>query len=226
MAAIADRLATGRSWVRGTSDCAACGHSIAWGDLVPIASYLTLKGQCRNCGARIPLRLWGSEFAGLTCAAAALTLADYPSSQIAATLFLLILLGLFLCDLQTMRLPDPLTGALAVAGIWVGSLWQGLATSVLTALAGVGAFWVLAAIYRMIRGRDGLGQGDVKMMAGLAAMAGPAGLPWVTLIAGLSALIVAQFRPRPQGYATAVPLGSHLAVAGAAVWCMKSLGLL
>ncbi|SIS95510.1 leader peptidase (prepilin peptidase) / N-methyltransferase [Roseivivax lentus] len=226
MGACADRLKAGRSWVRGRSACEDCAHPIASADLVPIVSFLRLKGQCRNCHAALPGRLLAVEIAGVLCAVLALVVAQGPAAQIAGTVFLLSLLGLFLCDLRTMRLPDVLTGALAIAGLWVGALAHGLANAALAAIIGVAAFYALAAGYRFLRGREGLGQGDIKMMAGLSAMAGPLGIPWLTLLAALSALIVTAVRNEPMSATSRVPLGCYLAVAGAAVWVATSVGLL
>jgi len=225
VAAFADRLAAGRSWLQGRSSCATCATPIGAGDLVPVVSFVKLKGRCRHCGTALPRRLLAAEIAGIACAAAALLFAPGPQAQVAGTVFLLLLLGLFLCDLQTMRLPDGLTGALALAGLWVGAQWHGAGMALLAALIGTGSLFLLARGYRALRGRDGLGAGDIKMMAGLAAMSGPFAIPWITLLAAAAALGVAVLRAAPVRATTDVPLGCYLACAGGLVWLIKSVGL-
>lgn len=226
MAALADRLLAGRSWLSGRSACATCGELIALQDLVPVVSYLRLGGRCRSCGALLPRRLLAAEVAGIGCAALALLIAEGRAEQLSGAVFLLVLLGLFLTDLSTMRLPDVLTGPLALAGLWVGASWHGIGASLAASVIGVGVFFGLAYAYERLRGRPGLGRGDIKMMAGLSAMAGPLGIPWVTLIAALTALAVTGLRSGSLKATAEVPMGCHLAVAGAIIWVAKGLNLL
>ena len=104
------------------------------------------------------------------------------------------LLVLAAVDYQTKLLPDALTLPL----LWLGILIQlfpetrtvGLEMSVIGAVAGYLPLWLLAQAYRLIRGRDGLGMGDLKLLAAMGAWSGPFLLPQVLLLAALLAIAV------------------------------------
>ena len=221
MTALADRVCAGTPLLAPRSHCASCKTPIRALDLIPILSWPILRGRCRACGATIPARLWLAELAGLALVALAIWRGESGTEAIVGAAYLLILLGLFQTDLGCMRLPDMLTLPLLVAGIGLGTLSRGVGPTLVAAIIGPLVLWLIGAAYRRTRGRAGLGFGDVKMMAGLSAAVGLIALPWVTLLAALSALGVAMLsrarggdvsRTRP------VAFGCHLAVAGAVVW--------
>jgi len=136
-----------------------------------------------------------------------------------------VLVALALIDAREHRLPDALTLPLIPAGL-AATWWEVPDTDVLLAHAlaaalGYGAFALLAAGYRRLRGRDGLGLGDAKLLAAAGAWVGLAGLPSVVLLAALAGLAVTLAR----GWATGaevrgVPLafGPYLALAFWVVW--------
>lgn len=219
-ALLAERLPRGEPVVWARSECRACKAVLAPRDLVPLWSYARLGGRCRHCGARIPPRLWRAEWAGLALGAAAAGLAADPVQAVAAALWLWVLLALALADLRAFRLPDPLTLALAVFGAALA--WPDWAGALTGAIAGAGAFWAIRAGYAAVAGREGMGLGDVKLMAGIGAGLGWMALPWVALVAALAALAGTwarqALRGRPLRRTTRVPFGAWLAGAAAAVW--------
>ena len=95
----------------------------------------------------------------------------------------------------------------------------------LTALAGgllgAGSFLVLRVGYKALRGREGLGLGDVKLMAGLGALTGPAQLPLLVLIAATGALAITLFKHRNLRGDLALPFGAALSGAGAPLWLFE-----
>jgi len=231
-ALLADRLPRGEAVLAARSRCRSCGTALGARDLVPLVSYPWLRGRCRHCGAAIPGWVWGAEWAGLALGAAAAWLAGPWAGHwggagpaVVAALWLWCLLALALADLRSFRLPDPLTAALLVLGTAMAwPHWEGAA---LGAAAGAGVFLALRLGYRGLTGRDGMGLGDVKLMAGIGAGLGAAALPMVALIAAGSALLVAMLhalrrgrRLRRQG---AVPFGAWLAAAAVAVWVVQRL---
>lgn len=123
-------------------------------------------------------------------------------------------LALALTDWRHLLLPDALTLPLGLAGFGVTALWfpSLLADSVSGAVLGWALFTALAAAYRRLRGRDGLGGGDAKLLAALGAWLGWQGLPSVVAVAALTGLAAAA------AGCDAVPLGSHLALAGWLAW--------
>lgn len=123
-------------------------------------------------------------------------------------------------DLRTMRLPDVLTLPLIGAGIvqfwyFTGSVWA----AIIGALAGYLFFFAVEKGYRALRGSDGLGRGDAKLLAAGGAWCGWIGLPWIVLIASSSGLLFAGAlmlaRRKPSGL---MPFGPFLAIGIALVW--------
>ena len=138
------------------------------------------------------------------------------------------LIALFYSDLVAFRLPDPLTLALLLIGLALAVLQDTVRDGLLGALVGVTAFWLIRLAYQIWRGREGLGLGDVKLMAGIGATVGWAGLPVVTLIAALMALGVAlaqaAFSKNLPDARTKLPFGSFLC--GAAGIVMLASGVI
>lgn len=156
---------------------------------------------------------------------AALSLTDTFPQALAASAALISLLALFEADLRWFRLPDVLTLSLFASALALAWLETGRPGPALGGAAiGAGAFLALALGYRGVRGRDGMGMGDVKLMAGLGAFNGLIWLPWIVLGAATSALalILMRYRGRPPGDVPA-PFGSYLAVSAIVFWLVERL---
>lgn len=232
LAAVADRLPRGEDVLLRRSACRSCGARLRWHALLPVLSFLALRGRCRVCGAAIPRRLLEAELAGLGLGVAAVALAGGPAQAVVAALFLWCLLGLALCDMAALRLPDALTLVLVLAGLGLAALdpGRGLPAGLLAGAAGAGAFLALRLGYRVLRGREGLGLGDVKLMAGIGAGLGLMALPLVALLASGAALALAGLARARGGPAPArdavLPFGAYLAAAAAALWMLAAGHLL
>jgi len=185
------RLPREQSLLRPRSSCPACGAVIAWYDNVPVLSYLVLGGRCRRCRASISPRYPLVELAaaGLLVAVAArwgLTVAG-----LAAATLVLLLLALALIDLEHHLLLDVLTLPGLVAGVVLAALGGSLlgplggtvlrssgplASAVTSSLLGaaVGALvpYLVIVAYRVIRGGEGMGLGDVKFLAMIGTFLG------------------------------------------------------
>ena len=114
------RVSRGEDFMHGRSRCPECGHVLGAKDLVPVFSYLFLKGKCRYCKTKIPAR-----YVAVECVmAAAFTFSALcfgPSVQAARCMGLAVILtGIALVDLDTYRIPN---GFIAAAGIWWGLMW-------------------------------------------------------------------------------------------------------
>lgn len=224
LAAWADRLPRGESIVHPPSRCRTCNARIRWRDLVPVASWIWLGGRCRACGAPIPRRLFYAEIGGMGLAILSVWTTQSPLQMGLGALWLWLLMGLMMCDLAALRLPDALTGSLLLAGL--GLAWENplrnLGDGVVGAAIGAGAFWLIRLGYRMLRGQDGLGLGDVKLMAGIGAGVGAMALPVVALIAATAALAwsgLTSWQSGKRPHATLeIPFGAYLAGAAALLW--------
>jgi len=160
--------------------------------MVPVIGWLALRGRCGACGAPIPGHLLAIELAALAGALIAALLLD--GAAFWAGLYLLFcLLALGFADWRHMVLPDPAMAALALGAVaWAligGAVEAG--DMLIGGAAGGGVFWLLAVLYRRLRGREGLGFGDVKLMAAAGLWVGWQGLPGVALIGALATLAAA-----------------------------------
>jgi leader peptidase (prepilin peptidase) / N-methyltransferase len=218
---LALRLAAGEGIV-GRSRCRACGTTLGPRDLVPVASWLAQRGRCRTCGAPLPWFYPAIELAALGLALWAWSAADgwllWASCGFAWTLLVLACI-----DFEHQILPDALTLPLLVAGLGVAwfAVPRTIGDTVAGAAAGFALFAVIAAAYRRLRGREGLGAGDAKLLAALGAWDGLSGLPSVILIASLAALagaLAARSFRLTGALQHRVPFGPALALAGWIVW--------
>lgn len=219
---VALRLPQHADIVKGRSACPICGTRLLARDLVPLASWLVLRGRCRHCHEPIGLFYPAVELAAL---AIALSSAAAVSGWLvwAGCLFGWALLALALIDLREYLLHDVITLPLLAMGLAVA--WcdapQDFPGHLVGAGLGFAAFALIAARYRHWRGREGLGRGDAKLAGALGAWIGWSGLPSVVLLASLSALAVAALRQAWGARLSAadrIAFGPYLAAAGWIVW--------
>jgi leader peptidase (prepilin peptidase)/N-methyltransferase len=209
------RLPDGRSIVRPPSHCPKCQSFIAWYDNVPILSYLVLAGRCRTCQVRISARYPAVEV--LTGAlAVALFLRLGPTLAFAGYFaFAAALVVITFIDLDHQLIPD----VISLPGIVVGlafSLVSPLVTpldAALGVLAGGGTLLAVAWLYKTFRGQEGMGGGDVKLLAMIGAFLGWQSI-FVTLFVGSvigSIIGVALMLYQRADTRLAIPFGPFLA---------------
>ena len=214
----------------GRSICPACRSPIEARDLVPLLSWVRLKGNCRNCTAAIG---WYYPAVELAAAAIVVWAATAMSGWLlwASSALGWALLALSLIDLRCHRLPDFLTLTTLLAGLsvtlfaWPASLPEHLIGAVLgyAALAGLGS------LYRVLRGCDGIGLGDAKLLAAGGAWLSWQALPGIVLSAAVLALLatltVRLVQSAPLSATTRVPFGPYLATAIWLTWLYGPLEL-
>lgn len=137
---------------------------------------------------------------------------------LASTLLLALLISVATAwDMRSLRIPDPLNLILILSGVIVTLLLQrSLWDAVIGAVAGYGVIWAVNELYRRRRGRDGIGMGDAKMLAGAGAWVGWIYLPFVVLAASLLGVGYALVRGLRR--TAHVPFGPFIGVALLAVW--------
>ncbi len=222
------RLPRGASVVRPASACPGCGRALAWFDNVPVLSYMVLGGRCRSCREPISVRYPIVEALTALMFAGAWWLWG-PSLLLAARLiFGCALIVLFAIDLEHQLLPNAIT----LPGIVVGFVFSfftepGWLASLIGILVGGGILYATAEAYYRVRGEEGLGMGDVKMLAMVGAFLGWQ-LTFMTLmLASLAGSVIggAMILFQRGGMKTALPFGTFLAV-GAALAATVGLPLL
>jgi leader peptidase (prepilin peptidase) / N-methyltransferase len=194
------------SVLRPASRCPHCENPIRWYHNVPILGYIVLRGRCKDCGEPISIQY---PLVELIVAVLALAIwqriAMNPAADTMAlkgTLFMFqfaFVLGLVIiifADLETMLIPDMISlpgivlglVAAVIIGPLVGTTWL---TSLIGAVAGGGTIWLVRFIYRRLFGIEGMGFGDVKLMAMIGAFFGWESLVFVFLFGSLQGLAYA-----------------------------------
>ena len=202
------------------SQCPACGHRIGALENIPVLSYFMLHGKCSACRAPIPARYPVVEVAGGILAVAAILRFGATPAALAASLFLWMLLALTMIDFDTQLLPDNLTLPLLWAGLLVNVLGAAplanLRDAVIGAIAGYLALWVVYWLFKLIRGKEGIGYGDFKLLAALGAWLGWQMLPLVVLLSSIVGAAIGICLVVFRGRDRQVPLafGPYLAIAG------------
>jgi leader peptidase (prepilin peptidase)/N-methyltransferase len=209
------RIPLHESIVWPASHCTTCHRQLAWYENIPVASWLVLRGRCRTCGQPISWRyplvelVTGAVFAG------GLVVYGPTPLLVVRLAFACALIVLFAIDLQHQILPNVITLPGVVIG-FVASLFlpPGWLSSAIGILAGGGSLLAIAEGYRRVRGQEGLGMGDVKMLAMIGAFLG-----WPLMILTLvlasfagSFVGVLMIVSKRGGLQAALPFGTFLAL--------------
>jgi leader peptidase (prepilin peptidase)/N-methyltransferase len=221
------RLPRHESVAAGRSRCAHCGKPIQALDNVPLLSFLLLCGRCRDCGERISWR-----YPAIELATAALWLLCWLEfgllvEGVGMAVLCFLLLGLAAMDAETMLLPNAFTlPGIALGVIYSGAICDG-GWLERTRCAGVSLGWAAAAaalmlairwLYWLVRRREGMGLGDAKVLAMIAAWLGPANALLVFFLAVVAGAVYGTFLTTydtsgSKAGTTRVPLGSFLCAA-------------
>lgn len=209
------RLPREMSLVRPRSHCPACGATVRWFDNLPLLSYVMLLGRCRRCRARISLRYPLVEVATAALLVAVTVRFGVSPGAAAAAVLALLLLPLAVIDVEHHLLPDPLTlGGLAIGLVvnWFGVLVP-LREALIGAALGAALPFAVMLLYKAVRGVEGMGLGDVKLLAMIGAFLGWRGA-LLTLCLGAvagAAVGLAMIVARRGRMDTELPFGTFLA---------------
>jgi leader peptidase (prepilin peptidase)/N-methyltransferase len=167
------RIPLRMSLVSPPSRCPKCGRPVRWFDNIPVLSWILLGGKCRSCENRISAQYPMVELAtGLAFLAVAWV--TPPGLQLVARLiFVCLLVVLFGIDLEHQLLPDVIT----LPGIAIGLIFSVVASpgwqnALMGVVLGAGVLYAIAGAYYVVRRQEGLGMGDVKMLAMIGAFLG------------------------------------------------------
>jgi leader peptidase (prepilin peptidase)/N-methyltransferase len=211
---VAHRVPLGRSIVGPRSECPSCGAQIAAYDNIPVISWLLLRGRCRSCDARIPVRYPLIELAvGIAFAATAVVLHDDPAQLALGLVFVAVLAAITVTDLERRVIPNAilLAGAVAAVGILAASDPTSLGERAISALAAGGFLFTAALFYP-----GGMGMGDVKLAALMGLFLGTAVAPAMLVAIATGAVVGVQLMLSNGSGARkqAVPFGPFLALGG------------
>jgi leader peptidase (prepilin peptidase)/N-methyltransferase len=209
------RLPQRKSIVSPPSQCPHCGYVLRWYDNIPVVSYALLGGRCRGCKARISPRYPIVELITMLVFIAHGLVFGLDIMLVPRLLFACALIVLFAIDLEHHLLLDVIT----LPGIVVGLMFSlmlppGILSAIIGVLVGGGVLWLIGEAYYRYAGEEGMGGGDVKMLAMIGAFLGwklaVLTLVFSSLAGSLVGLLV--IASRRGGMKYALPYGTFLAI--------------
>ena len=204
-------------WYRPPSSCPKCQTPIRWYDNLPVVSWLVLRARCRSCRAPISIRYPLVELASGALALLAFMRWGLSVTGVEVVIFSWVSLALGLIDLDFQILPDWLTYPSIVFGLGCSLLggYTWWLDSLIGALVGAMIPTLVIVIYRLLRGIEGMGWGDVKYLAAIGSVVGLRGCIGVLVVgATLGAVIGMGLIVTGKGSGkTALPFGTFLALA-------------
>ncbi len=203
---------------RPPSHCPACGHRLGIAENIPLLSWMLQRGRCRACGESIGWREPLVEVAAAVLAVLAVWRFGLGWDAALAALFLWMLLLASVIDLQRGWLPDQVTQPLLWLGL-LANLGGRFATpedAVVGAVAGYLGLWLVYWSFRLATGREGMGIGDLHLLAAIGAWVGWMVLPGLVLTAALLGLVWAAVACLAMGRSRSdpMPFGPMLALGG------------
>ena len=215
------RIVHGESVWKGRSHCATCGHPLKAADLVPVFSYLFLKGKCRYCGEKISPRYMVTEILSALWWLSCVLRYGLTMQTVRVLAVICILFTLSLVDLESYRIPNSLVIALIAAyavtfpfielGIGTGS-GAALVPALLRSLGGAvllgGGLLVVSLLFEKLAGKEGLGGGDIKLFFAVGLYLGPLnGLLCLIISCVIGLLMVALMRKGKIPFGPAIAIG-------------------
>lgn len=200
------------------SHCPVCRTPLHWYENIPVFSYLFLRGKCGHCHTQISLQYPIVEFLTGIMAAANLAAFGLSPASVMFFIFSAALITIIWIDIHHQIIPDIISKPGIIIGFFFSffsplTTWQ---DSLIGIAAGWGIFFSISLAYRLIRGQEGLGGGDAKLLAMLGAFLGWQSLLFIIFassvtgsIAGLIAMPI-----QKKGGATRIPFGPFLALSG------------
>ena len=209
------RLPLGQSLVSPRSRCTKCGYELRWYDNVPVLSWALLGGRCRRCRAPISVQYPIVELVTGLLFVLVAWLTPVGPLLVSRLILVAILVALFGIDLEHQILPNVIT----LPGVVIGLLFSliappGWKDALIGAALGAGVLYGIAAAYYAVRREEGLGMGDVKMLAMIGAFLGWKAVLVTLVLSSFSgaAIGMALIAAQRGGMKLALPFGTFLAV--------------
>jgi leader peptidase (prepilin peptidase)/N-methyltransferase len=210
----------GESVVFPASHCTSCMADLHWYENIPILSFLLLRGKCSHCKAKISFQYPVVELSMAILSAALVQQFGLTTTTAGYFLFCAALLVIIWIDVRHQIIPD----LISLPGIIIGFLFSFICPvlywmdSLFGILAGGGILYAIACLYFLWRKVDGMGGGDIKLLAMIGAFLGWQALPFVILASSLSGTVVGLLAmiKQKKGGQTRIPFGPFLSVAALA----------
>ncbi|WP_227430239.1 prepilin peptidase [Psychrobacter sp. I-STPA6b] len=201
---------------RPASRCPQCQHKIRWYENIPVVSWVLLKGRCSGCAEPISFRYPLVELITALLTVVVIYQFGVTVQGLSALVLVWTLIALTGIDFDTQLLPDRLTFPLAGLGLAVNSQswFVSPSQSIWGLLLGFLVLWVVVQLFYLLTKKQGMGQGDFKLLAVLGAWMGPMMLPFIILFSSLLGAVVGVFLMRKHGESRPFAFGPYIAIAG------------
>jgi leader peptidase (prepilin peptidase)/N-methyltransferase len=211
-----ERLTQGKAVLVSRSRCSSCQRLIPFWQNIPLVSYPLLKGRCAACNSKIPLWVWLIEIVTPTLLIMVYVLYGPSPIFVHAAVLTLFLVPIGLIDLKDWIIPDALTYPGIILGLILGP-WLGtmsLKAALLGGMMGSGILLIIRFAYGWLKGREGMGLGDVKLMGMVGVFLGPLALADIILLSALVGLLgsLSGLIGSGRGLKEAVPFGFCIAL--------------
>ena len=211
------RLPKAESVVTPPSHCPHCNYQIRWYDNIPVFSYLLLKGKCRGCKAAISIQYPLVELLNGFLTAALFFRFGLSATFAALFIFCSALVVITFIDLEHQIIPDEIS----LPGIILGFVfsfilpWQNWLNSLIGILLGGGSLLLVAWGYEKLTGKEGMGGGDIKLLAMMGAFLGWKAVPFIIFVSSLAGSLIgiSIMLIRKKDSKLAIPFGPYLAFA-------------
>lgn len=202
------------------SHCTSCMADLHWYENIPVLSFLVLRGKCGHCQAKISFQYPVVELSMAVLSAALVQRFGLTIATAGYFLFCAALLVIIWIDIHHQIIPD----VISLPGIIIGLLFSTICSvlywkdSLFGILAGGGILYAIALLYFLWRKIDGMGGGDIKLLAMIGAFLGWQSLPFVILASSLSGTVVGLLAmiKQKKGGQTRIPFGPFLSISALA----------
>lgn len=213
------------AWPR--SHCPHCGTTLSIKDLIPLISFLLLRGRCRYCQQPITWSYPLTEILTAIAFGILVFIFGLHWFTLAAAILTCSLIVLAALDYRHHILPDNITLPMVWLGLVVNleGLFVPITHAIIGAIAGYLSLWLIYHVHKLLTGRHGLGYGDFKLLALLGAWLGWEALPFIMVIASVCGFVYAfsHYLRKQLTRQTPLPLGTFLALSGWLVLVMRGL---
>ena len=199
------------------SHCPTCKRTLKSYHLLPVVSFIALKGKCQFCESPINFRYPAIEFICGVLTSYVIYRYQFTWMTVGCCFFIWILICLSFIDIEKKILPDFLTILLLWSGIIfnLNAMFVSLEESVIGAIFGYLFLWAIATIFKLVTRKDGMGQGDVKLFAALGAWVGWSSLPILLVLASCAGIFGGCIQILRKSTKTrSIAFGPYLASAG------------
>jgi leader peptidase (prepilin peptidase)/N-methyltransferase len=209
------RMPKGESVVTPPSHCPACDYRIRWYDNIPLLSYMLLRGKCRGCGMRISIQYPLVELLNGVLTLALFLRFGPTLAFLVLFLFCSALVVITFIDLEHQIIPDEISLSGIVLGFVFSFFIQGHSwlNSLLGILLGGGSLLLVAYVYQRLTGNEGMGGGDIKLLAMMGAFLGWKAILFIVFASSLvgSVVGITIMLVQKKDSKLAIPFGPYLA---------------